>query len=47
VVELNTGALVDSVNHFSQSTRQVTVALILIDMLVGSAIAASQWPTLQ
>ena len=47
VVELNTDALADSVNHFSQSMRRVTVALILIGMLIGSAIAASQWPTLQ
>jgi hypothetical protein len=47
VMELNTDTLADSVNHFSQSMRRVTVALILIGMLIGSAIAASQWPTLQ
>ena len=43
VVELNTDELADSVNHFSRSMRRVTVALILIGMLIGSAIASSQW----
>ena len=46
-VELNTDALADSVTHFSQSMRRGTVALILIGMLIGSAIAASQLVTLQ
>ena len=41
VVEVNTDALADSVNHFSRGMRRVTVALILIGMLIGSAIAAS------
>ncbi|MBX2997628.1 MAG: phage holin family protein [Caldilineaceae bacterium] len=47
VVELNTDALADSVTHFSQSMRRVTVALILIGMLIGSAIASSLLVTLQ
>jgi ubiquinone biosynthesis protein len=47
VMELNTDDLADSVRHFSQSMRRVTLALILIGMLIGSALAASQWATLQ
>lgn len=47
VVELNTDALATSVTHFSQSMRRVTVALILIGMLIGSAIASSQLVMLQ
>jgi hypothetical protein len=47
VVELNTDALADSVTHFSQSMRRVTVALILIGLLIGSAIASSLLRTLQ
>jgi ubiquinone biosynthesis protein len=47
VMELNTDDLADSVRHFSQSMRRVTLALILIGMLIGSAIASSQWVTLQ
>jgi len=47
VVELNTAALADSVTHFSQSMRRVTVALILIGMLIGSAIASSLLRTLE
>jgi ubiquinone biosynthesis protein len=47
VVELNTEALADSVTHFSQSMRRVTVALILIGLLIGSAIASSLLRTLQ
>jgi predicted unusual protein kinase regulating ubiquinone biosynthesis (AarF/ABC1/UbiB family) len=46
-VELNTAALADSVTHFSQSMRRVTVALILIGLLIGSAIASSLLRTLQ
>jgi predicted unusual protein kinase regulating ubiquinone biosynthesis (AarF/ABC1/UbiB family) len=41
VVELNTSALAESVEHFSQSIRRVTVALILVGMTIGSAIASS------
>jgi ubiquinone biosynthesis protein len=47
VVELNTDELAESVTHFSQSMRRVTVALILIGMLIGSAIASSLLVTLQ
>ena len=47
VVELNTDELAESVKHFSQSMRRVTVALILIGMLIGSAIASSLLVTLQ
>jgi predicted unusual protein kinase regulating ubiquinone biosynthesis (AarF/ABC1/UbiB family) len=46
-VELNTAALADSVTHFSQSMRRVTVALILIGLLIGSAIASSLLGDLQ
>lgn len=46
-VELNTAALADSVTHFSQSMRQVTVALILIGLLIGSAIASNLLVALQ
>jgi ubiquinone biosynthesis protein len=47
VVELETDELAGSVNHFSRSMRRMTVALILIGLLIGSAIASSLLVTLQ
>jgi predicted unusual protein kinase regulating ubiquinone biosynthesis (AarF/ABC1/UbiB family) len=47
VVEVNTAALADSVTHFSQSMRRVTVALILIGLLMGSVITASLLRTVE
>jgi ubiquinone biosynthesis protein len=47
VVELDTSALAHNVKHFSHSMRRLTVALILVGMLIGSAIASSLLIALQ
>jgi hypothetical protein len=41
VVELDTRDLARNVEHFSHSIRRLTIALILVGVIIGSAIASS------